>query len=170
VNSLKLHRPHDSELIGDSGHGETSGHTNGFDPGTTHFPSHPAFGATSVVPVNTPIRVSSDESQMPGNAPLPPGDTTTVGSTEGGFSIWLVYPGTTRAPHLYRVPASMLVRTLYDRVASMILQCAPTDFRLMVYQDHLWHTGCITDRVDPVTSRPTCYLGPRSVVTVHMLM
>jgi hypothetical protein len=78
-----------------------------------------------------------------------------------GFSIWLVYPGTTRDPHLHRVYASMLIRTLYERVATIILHCAPTDFRLMVHQEHLWHSGCITDRVDPITSRPTCFLaGP----------
>jgi hypothetical protein len=167
VTSWKLCRPKDSELLGPRCYDGTS------DPsptsGAIHFPSHPAFGAASVVPVHTPISVNLEGSRNPGNAPRPPGVTVTMGPRGEGFSIWLVYPDTQREPHLHRVYASMLVRILYERVATMVLHCAPTDFHLMVHQEHLWHSGRITDRVDPVTSLPTCYLGPRSVVTVRMV-
>ncbi len=62
----------------------------------------------------------------------------------------------------------MTVRYLYECVAG-ILQCDPVDFHLLVQREHLWHSGRITDRQDPVTMQPTCFLVPRSVVTVRMM-
>jgi hypothetical protein len=50
VTNRKLHRPPDSELINDSGHASDTV----YDSGAPHFPSHPAFGAASVVPVHNP--------------------------------------------------------------------------------------------------------------------
>jgi hypothetical protein len=173
VTSWKLHRPNDSEIVssrycdGASDSAHDSGPDSG--PGDTHFPSHPAFGAISTVPVRTPIGIGSGVSLVQGDAPRTPDATVNMDPRGEGFSIWLVYPGTSREPHLLRVYVSMLVHELYEMVATMILHCAPTDFHLMVHQQHLSHAGRITDQLDPVTLLPTCFLGPRSVVSVRMV-
>ncbi len=50
----------------------------------------------------------------------------------------------------------------------MILHCAPTEFHLFVNTERLWHSGSITDRVNPDTLQPTCFLAPRTVVNVRI--
>ncbi len=93
-----------------------------------------------------------------------------VGPRGTDFSIWLVYHGTNREPHLYQVYSSMLVTFLYNRIASRILHCEPSDFHPLVQGNHLWHSGSITDRLAPLTLQPTCFLAPRTVVTVKMII
>jgi hypothetical protein len=92
----------------------------------------------------------------------------TMGPRGTGFPIWLVYQGTNREPHLHQVYSSMLVTYLYNRIESRILHCDPSGFHLFVQGDHLWHSGSITDRINPLTLQPTCFLVPRTVVTVKM--
>jgi hypothetical protein len=148
VTNWKLHRPDDSELISTSDHKGNPG-TASTSRGSVHYPSHPTFGAPSSVPVHTPQGFRPDESRPPGDVPRPPVPVA-MGPRGEGFSIRLVYPGTLRTPHLHNVYVSMTVRYLYECVAG-ILQCAPVDFHLLVQREHLWHSGRITDRQDPVT-------------------
>ncbi len=93
----------------------------------------------------------------------------TMGSRGAGFLIWLEYPGTNRESHLHRVYASMLVTDLYNRIAERVLLCAATKINLLIKQNHFWHSGSITDRINPLTLQPTCFLAPRTVVTVRMV-
>ena len=69
---------------------------------------------------------------------------------------------------MHRVYGSMLVTDLYNRIAGRILLCDATNINLLVKQDHLWHSGSITDRINPLTRQPTCFLAPRTVVTVRI--
>jgi hypothetical protein len=62
----------------------------------------------------------------------------------------------------------MMVTELYNRIAERILLCNAIQLNLLVEQDHLWHSGRITDRVDPITLQPTCFLASRTVVTVRI--
>ena len=70
---------------------------------------------------------------------------------------------------MHRVYASMLVTDLYNRIAERILLCAATNINLLIKQDHFWHSGSITDRINPLTLQSTCFLAPRAVVTVRMI-
>jgi hypothetical protein len=166
VTHWKLDRPDDSELLSASDQKGNSDPAS-ISGGSVHYPSHPGFGAPSSVAVNTPQGFRSDESRFPGDAPRPP-VSVPLGPRGERFSIWLVYPGTLREPHLHGVYASMTVRYLYESVAG-ILQYDPVDFHLLVQREHLWHSGRITNRQDPITMQPTCFLVSRSVVTVCMV-
>jgi hypothetical protein len=170
VRGWKLKRSRDSELTGDSGIYES---TDGTHPsGEPYFPSNPAFGASSVVSVN-PIQAlggtASDTNSIVDDA-FARQTSLTVGPRGTDFSIWLVYQGTNREPHLHRVYSSMLVTNLNNRIALRILHCdEPSDFHLLVQGNHLWHSGSITDKINPLTLEPTCFLAPRTVVTVKMI-
>ncbi len=70
VTNLKLQRPDDSESISTSdkqGHSGTASSSGG----SVHYPSHPAFGPPSSVPVHTPRGFRSDASRPPGDVPHP---------------------------------------------------------------------------------------------------
>ncbi len=69
---------------------------------------------------------------------------------------------------MHRVFSSMLVTELYNRIAGRILLCDAIKINLLVQQDHLWHSGSITDTINPITFQPTCFLSSRTVVTVRV--
>jgi hypothetical protein len=168
VKGWKLTRPKETEMMGSSGHHESS--DSSAAQGEPHFPSNPSFGAPSIVPVNPVPRSSgltSSGSSSVDDSSARQGSIT-MGFHGAGFSIWLEYPGTNREAHLHRVYASMLVTDLYNRIAERVLLCDATKINLLVQQDHLWHSGSITDRINPLTLQPTCYLASRTVVTVKM--
>jgi hypothetical protein len=169
VKGWKLKRPKEIELMGlRDHHGSSDGSAAHGEP---HFPSHPNFGAPSIVSVNPVPGLSGTTftgSSSVDNVSERP-TTVTMGSRGAGFLIWLEHPGTNREARLHRVYASMLVTDLYNRIAERVLLCDATKINLFVQQDHLWHSGSITDRINPLTLQPTCFLAPRTVVTVKMV-
>jgi hypothetical protein len=168
VRGWKLTRPSDSEFQAGRGVHESTLGSNAMQG--RHHPSHPAFGETSAVPVNSPQFPVSlpDRVTTPGEAPFRGPTSLTMGPRGTGFSIWITYFCLPNEPHLHRVYTSMLVTYLYTRVAAL-LSCEPSVFHLLVHEEHLWHSGSITDRISPDTLQPTCFLTPRAVVTVKMI-